>query len=212
MTTSSLVLHLEGGDDDPFKLCQRTFGPGHGMEFLNMYLPDGTRLTKALARRLPSNQRLIYRGSRAPSREVLLEGRARLTWYESYPTSTKEAEDFNAKEHIGEFAYLPDQQFPEARVREMRIAAFFIHPNLNAGTADQFAGKRIVLTRADGGTIGTAFIYDTASDEDCKNNEVSTNAARTGYLVDLERYTAEAFFGDDWETDCAGYVKFQIIN
>lgn len=109
---------------------------------------------------------------------------ANLTNFTSYPEpGSEECEDFNGCEWAGRFAFVDGQQ-SEAWVMQHNIAA--VHSN----DADQYALKTLRL-RSDDRRIDVT-VYDLCSDSDC-GGCCTRNSAETGFLVDIESYTAERF-------------------
>lgn len=128
-------------------------------------------------------------GSRVDARIVdeddLTWRRANLTNFTSYPEpGSEECEEFNGCTWAGHFAFVEGQQ-SEAWVMAHNIAA------VHARDADAYALKTLRLRSDDGRRIDVT-VYDLCSDSDC-GGCCTRNAAETGFLIDLESYTAERF-------------------
>ena len=109
---------------------------------------------------------------------------ANLTNFTSYPEpGSEECEDFNGCEWAGRFAFVEGQQ-SEAWVMQHNIAA------VHSDDADEYALKTLRL-RSDDRRIDVT-VYDLCSDSDC-GGCCTRNAAETGFLIDIESYTAERF-------------------
>jgi hypothetical protein len=127
-------------------------------------------------------------GSRVDARDVdeeNLEWRAaNLTNFTSYPEpGSEECEDFNGCEWAGRFAFLDEQQ-SEAWVMANNIAA------VHSRDGDTYALKTLRV-RSDDLRVDVT-VYDVCSDSDC-GGCCTRNAQETGFLIDLEHYTAERF-------------------
>lgn len=109
---------------------------------------------------------------------------ANLTNFTSYPEpGSEECEDFGGCDWAGYFAFVDGQQ-TEAWVMSHNIAA------VHSDDADAYALKTLRL-RGDGNEIDVV-VYDMCSDSDC-DGCCTRNRAETGFLIDLESYTAERF-------------------
>lgn len=107
-----------------------------------------------------------------------------LTWFESYPDpGSTECLEFNGCTWAGQFAALDGKQ-PESWVRANNIAA--VHERDFA----KYKLKTLRLTQ--GSRQIDVKVYDMCSDSDC-NGCCTKNAAATGFLIDVEKYTAERF-------------------
>jgi hypothetical protein len=113
---------------------------------------------------------------------------ANLTNFTSYPDpNSSECEDFNGCKWAGRFAFVDGQQ-SEQWVEDHNIIA--VHSDF----ADDYALKTLRL-RMDGEEID-AVVYDMCSDSDCSGC-CTNNMSDTGFLIDIESYTAERFgYGD----------------
>lgn len=123
---------------------------------------------------------------------------ANLTWYTSYPDpGSEECIKYNGCTWAGQFAALPDKM-PESWVKANNIAA--VHEK-------DFAKYKLKTLRIKQGTRQLDVkVYDMCSDSDC-NGCCTQNAAATGFLIDIEKYTAERFGSNsgivDWTClDC----------
>ncbi len=109
---------------------------------------------------------------------------ANLTNFTSYPEpGSEECEDFSGCEWAGRFAFVDGQQ-TEAWVMAHNIAA------VHSDHADQY-GLHTLRLRAEDRRIDVV-VYDLCSDSDCSGC-CTRNARETGFLIDLEHYTAERF-------------------
>ncbi len=109
---------------------------------------------------------------------------ANLTNFTSYPEpGSEECEDFNGCQWAGHFAFVDGQQ-SEAWVASHNIAA------VHSDDADAYALKTLRV-REDGRELDVV-VYDMCSDSDCSGC-CTRNASETGFLIDLESYTAERF-------------------
>lgn len=137
---------------------------------------------------------------------------ARWTTYTSYadccensPTynpsaDTSECSGFNACEWLGKFAYLGKKSFNW--VKSNNIISFYSYAE---GSGDSYANKKMRVKS--GGKTLEVTVADTCGDSDC-GGCCSTNAAETGYLVDMEYWTVMNNFGT--LTDKAGYITYII--
>ncbi|MDB5103555.1 MAG: putative exported protein [Fibrobacteres bacterium] len=133
---------------------------------------------------------------------VVVDGttrKANLTWFTSYPDpGSEECIEYNGCQWAGYFAGVDGKQ-PESWVKANNIAA--VHER-------DFAKYRLKTLRLTQGTKTIDVkVYDMCSDSDC-NGCCTKNAAATGFLIDVEKYTAERFGTNegtvDWKClDCA---------
>jgi hypothetical protein len=109
---------------------------------------------------------------------------ANLTWFTSYPDpGSEECIAYNGCQWAGQFAALDGKQ-PESWVKANNIAA--VHER-------DFAKYKLKTLRLKQGTHQIDVkIYDMCSDADC-DGCCTRNAAQTGFLIDVEKYTAERF-------------------
>lgn len=122
--------------------------------------------------------------------------RADLTHYESYPApGSSECEDYSGCEYEGLFAFLDDKK-SEEWVQSHNIIA--VHEK-----DSKYALKTFRITQ--GEHVIQAKVYDKCSDSDC-NGCCSTNAANTGFLIDMEINTYNRWGGED------GVVEWQCID
>jgi hypothetical protein len=113
---------------------------------------------------------------------------ANLTNYESYPEpGSEECIEYSGCKYAGYFAAFDDQQ-SEEWVMSHNIAA------VHLDDFDEYEFKTLRL-RNDGQEIDVV-VYDACNDADC-DGCCSENASETGFLIDLEKYTAERFGTDD---------------
>lgn len=110
--------------------------------------------------------------------------KANLTWFTSYPDpGSEECIEYNGCTWAGQFAALDGKQ-PESWVKANNIAA--VHER-------DFAKYKLKTLRLKQGTRQIDVkVYDMCSDSDC-DGCCTKNAAATGFLIDIEKYTAERF-------------------
>lgn len=113
---------------------------------------------------------------------------ANMTWFTSYPDpGSEECLAYNGCAWAGQFAALDGVQ-PESWVKANNIIA--VHER-------DFSKYRLKTFRLKQGTHQIdAKVYDMCSDADC-NGCCTRNAASTGFLIDVEKYTAERFGTQD---------------
>jgi len=110
--------------------------------------------------------------------------RANLTNFTSYPDpGSEECVEFNGCMWAGQFAFVEGQQ-PESWVMSHNIAA--VHSR-DAGTYQ----RKTLRLRKDGRQIDVT-VYDMCADSDCSGC-CTANSRETGFLIDIEKYTAERF-------------------
>lgn len=122
---------------------------------------------------------------------------ANLTWFTSYPDpGSEECIEYNGCTWAGQFAALPDQM-PESWVASHNIAAVrFDH-------FDDYALETLRLRQGDRQI--DVVVYDMCADSDC-DGCCTENSSETGFLIDLESYTAERFGSGD------GIVEWTCID
>jgi hypothetical protein len=110
--------------------------------------------------------------------------KANLTWFTSYPDpGSEECVKYNGCTWAGQFAALDGKQ-PESWVKANNIAA--VHER-------DFAKYRLKTLRLTQGTRQIDVkVYDMCADSDC-DGCCTKNAAATGFLIDIEKYTADRF-------------------
>ena len=109
---------------------------------------------------------------------------ANLTNFTSYPEpGSKECEAFNGCKWAGHFAFVEGQQ-TEAWVMAHDIAA------VHSDDSETYALKTLRVRDQDREIDVT--VYDECSDSDCSGC-CTRNASETGFLIDLESYTAARF-------------------
>jgi hypothetical protein len=122
---------------------------------------------------------------------------ANLTNYESYPDpGSEECIEYSGCEYAGYFAGFDDQQ-SEDWVMSHNIAAVHLR------NFDEYELKTLRLR--DGQHEIDVVVYDACSDSDC-DGCCSENASETGFLIDIEKYTAERFGTSD------GIVEWACID
>ena len=122
--------------------------------------------------------------------------KANLTWFESYPDpGSRECVEFNGCMWAGQFAALPGKQ-TEEWVRTHNIAA--VH------SRDFNALKlKTLRLRKNGKTIDVV-VYDMCADSDCSGCcTQNANRGGAGFLIDIEKYTAQRFGEDDGQVEWA---------
>lgn len=109
--------------------------------------------------------------------------KADLTWFESYPDpGSEECIKYNGCAWAGQFAAVNGKQ-PESWVAANNICA--VHEK-------DFAKYRLKTLRLTQGTKTIDVkVYDMCSDSDCDG--CCTENAKSGFLIDVEKYTAERF-------------------
>ena len=122
---------------------------------------------------------------------------ANLTWYESYPDpNSEECVKYNGCTWAGQFAALDGVQ-PESWVKANNIAS------VHSKDFDLYKLKTLRLRK------GTAqidvVVYDECADSDC-DGCCTANSAETGFLIDLESYTADRFGVRD------GIIEFRCVD
>jgi hypothetical protein len=110
--------------------------------------------------------------------------KANLTWFESYPDpGSEECIQYNGCTWAGQFAALSGKQ-PESWVKANNICA--VHER-------DFAKYKLKTLRlVQGAKTIDVKVYDECSDSDC-DGCCTKNASQTGFLIDVEKYTAERF-------------------
>jgi hypothetical protein len=118
--------------------------------------------------------------------------KANLTWFTSYPDpGSEECIEYNGCTWAGQFAALPDKM-PESWVKANNIAA--VHER-------DFAKYKLKTLRLKSGTHQIDVkVYDMCSDSDC-DGCCTKNAAPTGFLIDIEKYTKERFGVEEGTVD-----------
>lgn len=110
--------------------------------------------------------------------------RANLTYFSSYPApGSDECLNYNGCTWAGQFAGLSGKQ-PESWVRANNIAA--VH------SKDFATYKLKTLRLVQGSKQIDVKVYDMCADSDCSGC-CTANSRETGFLIDLESYTAERF-------------------
>ncbi|ABC29838.1 conserved hypothetical protein [Hahella chejuensis KCTC 2396] len=109
---------------------------------------------------------------------------ANLTNYESYPDpNSEECIKYNGCQWAGQFAGLDGVQ-PESWVKAHNIAA------VHSKDFNWLNGKTLRLRQGDKEI--DVVVYDMCSDSDC-DGCCTQNLGRTGYLIDIEKYTMQRF-------------------
>ena len=117
---------------------------------------------------------------------------ANLTWFTSYPDpGSEECTEYNGCTWAGYFAFVDGKQ-SEAWVEQHNIAA------VHSRDAAAYALKTLRLRQ--GARQIDVTVYDMCSDSDC-DGCCTENASETGFLIDLESYTAQRFGASDGIVD-----------
>jgi hypothetical protein len=116
--------------------------------------------------------------------------RANLTRYESYPApGSDECVKYSGCQWAGRFAGL-DGKMSEDWVKAHNIVS------VHSKDFETYKGKTLRIRR--GTNEIQAKVYDECRDSDCDDGECcSRNSKETGFLLDLEKYTAQRFREDD---------------
>jgi hypothetical protein len=113
---------------------------------------------------------------------------ANLTYFTSYPDpGSEECTEYNGCMWAGYFAFVAGKQ-TEAWVMQHNIAA------VHSRDANTYANKTLRVRQ--GSKQIDVTVYDMCSDSDC-DGCCTRNASQTGFLLDLESYTAERFGASD---------------
>lgn len=119
--------------------------------------------------------------------------KANLTWFESYPDpGSEECIEFNGCTWAGQFAFAGKQS--ESWVMSHNIAA--VH------SKDASTYKLKTLRLRQGSRQIDVTVYDMCADSDC-NGCCTANSRTTGFLIDVEKYTAQRFGTRDGVVDWA---------
>ncbi|MFS8069792.1 MAG: hypothetical protein ACMG6S_25795, partial [Byssovorax sp.] len=131
-------------------------------------------------------------GSGDPS--GLVWRKASLTNFESYPDpGSEECVKYNGCDYVGEFSFVGDKK-SESWVKSHNIAA------VHSKDANKYKLKTLRLKK-NGKQIDVT-VYDECADSDCSGC-CTENASPSGFLIDLEKYTAQRFGGADGQVDWA---------
>ena len=119
-------------------------------------------------------------------------GKADLTNFESYPDpNSEECIKYNGCKWAGQFAFIDGKQ-TEGWVKSHKIIA--VHHKDSAN----YKLKTFRITQ--GNHQIEAKVYDECSDADC-DGCCTTNSKKTGFLIDMEKYTLKQFGGHDGEVE-----------
>jgi hypothetical protein len=117
-----------------------------------------------------------------------------LTEFESYPDpGSEECVKYNGCAYVGEFAFV-DGKKPESWVKAHNIAA------VHSKDSNKYKLKTLRLQK--NGQQIDVVVYDECADSDCSGC-CTENAQPSGFLIDLEKYTAQRFGGADGQVDWA---------
>ncbi len=120
--------------------------------------------------------------------------KASLTEFESYPDpGSEECVKYNGCAYVGEFAFV-DGKEPKSWVKAHNIAA------VHSKDANKYKLKTLRLKK-NGAQIDVT-VYDECADSDCSGC-CTQNAQPSGFLIDLEKYTAQRFGGAEGQVDWA---------
>ncbi len=120
--------------------------------------------------------------------------KASLTEFESYPDpGSEECIEYNGCAYVGEFAFV-DGKKSESWVQLHNIAA------VHSKDGNQYKLKTLRLKK--NGKQIDVVVYDECSDSDCSGC-CTQNAQPSGFLIDIEKYTAQRFGGADGQVDWA---------
>jgi hypothetical protein len=111
---------------------------------------------------------------------------ADMTWFESYPTSWEEAVLYNGAQWEGMFAGVNGKQ-TEEWVKARNIAA--VHSQF----FQEYRGKTFQVRNRETGKVLEVEVLDMCADSDC-DGCCTRNMENSGFLIDLEKYTAQRFF------------------
>lgn len=114
--------------------------------------------------------------------------KANSTWYTSHPDAgSEECIKYNGCKWAGMFAGVNGKK-SESWVKAHNIVA--VHSKFFS----QYNGKWLILRNPSTGKELDVQVLDMCSDNDC-DGCCTRNMQNTGFLIDLEKYTAERFFG-----------------
>ncbi len=114
--------------------------------------------------------------------------KANSTWYTSHPDAgSEECIKYNGCKWAGMFAGVNGKK-SESWVKAHNIVA--VHSKFFS----QYNGKWLILRNPSTGKELDVQVLDMCSDNDC-DSCCTRNMQSTGFLIDLEKYTAERFFG-----------------
>lgn len=118
--------------------------------------------------------------------------KANLTYFTSYPDpGSDECIKYNGCMWAGQFAFVPTKQ-PESWVMAHNIAA------VHSKDASKYKLKTLRLKQ--GSKQIDVTVYDQCSDSDC-DGCCTANSRQTGFLIDIESYTADRFGATDGIVD-----------
>jgi hypothetical protein len=121
--------------------------------------------------------------------------------------------NYNGCKWAGYFYALEDQQ-TEQWVKNHDIVAFYDDSNRNGSKwKKRYANRRMRLTKTlkDGSVVEfEATALDTCGNSDCK--KCCKKNSKKGFLVDVEKYTAKRWFGEDYEDKVVGKIKWEFLN
>ena len=130
---------------------------------------------------------------------------ASLTTYTSFPACCSdpnadpaECTDYSGCDYQGQFAFIPEQT--EDWVQQNDVCAFATtHGDINT-----YANQKILIDKWDK-TI-ECNVVDTCADSDC-DGCCTENAGESGYLIDMEYWTVQRYYGDG---NAYGQACFQL--
>lgn len=125
----------------------------------------------------------------APPPPSVVWRKANLTHYTSYPApGSEECTSYNGCTWAGQFAAFPGEKKSKSWVQANNIAS--VHSKDFAS----YEGKTLRLRK--GARQIDVKVYDMCADSDCSGC-CTRNSSETGFLIDLESYTADRFGADD---------------
>jgi hypothetical protein len=168
------------------------------------------------------------KGLLSPAQVLETTGTASLTYYMSYPFCCpespnydpnfpeEECSDFSGCQDMGNFAAFQQDSNPDGHVcleyvQTHNLVAFYDNSDPEGNNwASKFANKDIQITKIYNGItyVFDATVADTCVNQDC-NDCCSTNSQPSGFLVDIEYYTALNVFGSLDAVD--GEVSFVVL-
>ncbi len=120
--------------------------------------------------------------------------KASLTEFESYPDpGSEECIEYNGCAYVGEFAFVDGKKIGE-------LGTVAQHRRGAPKDGNQYKLKTLRLKK--NGKQIDVVVYDECSDSDCSGC-CTQNAQPSGFLIDIEKYTAQRFGGADGQVDWA---------
>jgi hypothetical protein len=147
-----------------------------------------------------------------------IKNRFKVTWYASYASccpenpnydpnaDTTECDEYSACEYSGDFAAIGHQSFLYVMTHD--LVAFYDNSDPDGANFMSHYGARQIQLSKNGVTFN-ATVADTCGNGDC-DNCCSINSKPSGYLVDIEYYTALRRFGSTDAVD--GTIEWKLLN